>query len=332
MRNTYRNHIIFNIDGSGSMQGREDSVVKLFNNQVAFLAKRSQELDQETRVSVYIFNRDVQCLVFDTDVLRTPNINDLYKPSGQTALIDATLKAIEDAEKIPQLYHDSSFLIYVISDGENNIHDYSAPKLSQRIKNLPENWTLGMLAPDQTAVYEAKKFGFPAENISIWDTSSHQGVEGISQTIQQSTETFLVNRSKGIRGTKNLFQVDVNFSSKEVKTKLTELKPDQYNIFPVHAKSVIKPFVESWTKETYRPGSAYYMLTKPEKIQNYKQICVQDKRNGKVYTGTNARNLLGLPDYEIKVEPGDFKDFNIFAQSTSLNRNLMPGTQLIVLK
>jgi hypothetical protein len=59
---------------------------------------------------------------------------------------------------------------------------------------------------------------------------------------------------------------------------------------------------------------------------------VQDKVTGAIYVGVNARNLLGLPAQEVKVNPANVSAYNIFVQSTSVNRKLPKGTQLIVLK
>ena len=39
-----------------------------------------------------------------------------------------------------------------------------------------------------------------------------------------------------------------------------------------------------------------------------------------------------LPDYEIKVSPESHGNFKIFTQSSSVNRKLLKGTQLLVLK
>ena len=80
------------------------------------------------------------------------------------------------------------------------------------------------------------------------------------------------------------------------------------------------------------PGANYYQLTKPETLQNYKQIIVQEKMTGKTYAGVGARNLLGLPNTEVKVAPASYGNFDIFCQSSSNNRKLMAGTKLIVLK
>ena len=328
----YINHIVFVVDKSGSMRHLESEVVKVFDSQIKHLAQRSQELDQETRVSVYLFNDKVECLIYDKDVMRLPSLKNYYNTNGGTALIDGVLKAIEDLEKVPQLYGDHSVMILSISDGEENSSINHSSTLTSKINSLLDNWTMGALVPDQQGVYESIKFGFPKNNISVWNTNV-DGINEISKTITQVTDTYMVNRSRGIRGTKSLFNVDTSLlNTKVVNNVLDQLKPNEYELLSVHRDSVIKDFVESWTGKPLIKGSAYYQLVKSEEVQAYKQICIQDKKNGKVYGGTNARRILALPNYEVKVNPVNFGNYDIFIQSTSYNRKLASGTKLIVLK
>ncbi len=333
MTQNYINHIVFVLDSSGSMSNLREQVIKVFDNQIKYLAARSQELDQETRVSVYVFNDDVNCLIYDKDCLRLPSIKDFYKTGGNTALIDATMKSLDDLSKTPELYGDHSYLAFLLTDGEENSSNHSSSTLSNRIKSLPENWTLAVLVPNQIGVYECKRAGFSQDNISIWDTSSSRGLEDAGKVIRESTDRFMQARSTGLRGTKSLFKLNTNLTAREISKNLQELKPDRdYLLIPVHSDSSIKDYVESWTAVPYRPGSTYYLLTKPETVQPYKNICIENKLNGKVYAGLNARNLLNLPDYEVKVSPVDYSDYNILIQSTSSNRKLLKGTKIIVLK
>jgi hypothetical protein len=58
---------------------------------------------------------------------------------------------------------------------------------------------------------------------------------------------------------------------------------------------------------------------------------VMDKKTKKVYGGEEARNLLGLPDMEVRVKPDFNPDFKIFVQSTSTNRKLVGNTQVLLM-
>lgn len=57
-----------------------------------------------------------------------------------------------------------------------------------------------------------------------------------------------------------------------------------------------------------------------------------EKGKGSVYGGEDARRLLDLPDHVTKVRPGNHANFDIFIQSTSINRKLKNGTRVIYLR
>lgn len=330
MKQKLKNNICFCLDSSGSMSHLRESVIAVFNQQIAHLIERSKETEQETRVSVFTFDDNVKNACWDTDVLRTPSIEEFYKIGGMTAMIDATRQAITDLKKIPEMYHDPANLIIVISDGNNNLSNHLASTLKREMAALPDHWTVAFLGPNQEAINQAKMFGFEAGNCQIWDTSK-AGLLEAGQVIKKVTDNFMAGRATGVRSTKNLFTVSTTALTKSVVTaNLDPLPAKSYTILQVRKDSPIKEFVESW-KLDFRQGANYYQLSKPEKIQANKHICIRDKKNGKVYSGDSARSLLGLPNYEVKVGEAHHKDYQIFVQSSSSNRKLIAGTELIVM-
>lgn len=326
----YINHIALVLDASGSMQGRENELVKVADNQIAYLAQRSKELDQETRVTVYTFSysHNIKCLIYDKDVLRIPSIAGLYQANGQTALIDATVLALDDLALTPEKYGEHAFLIYVLTDGMENDSRISSQSLRDRINALPEHWTLATFVPDQTGVFEAKNFGFPKENIAVWDTVSSKGISEVGERIKQTTEQFMQNRTQGIRGSRTLFVSIPSVGA--VTQKLNALSQYAYELLDVRKDERIDTFVSRYSSQAFQIGKAYYQLTKSEIVQWHKQIVIFT--NGKAYTGAQARNLLGLPDHETRVRPSDHRNYEIFIQSTSPNRKLIAGTKLLILK
>lgn len=326
----YINHIVLVLDASGSMQGRKDQLIKVADNQIAYLAQRSKELDQETRVTVYSFSdwNRIECLVYDKDVLRMPSIAGIYQTYDMTALVDATLLALNDLATTPEKYGEHAFLIYVLTDGQENDSHSSSSELSRKIANLPDNWTVAAFVPDQSGVFEAKKFGFPKENIAIWDATSAKGVTEAGERIKQTTEAFMQNRTRGIRGSRNLFTLNTP-SVNVVKSSLPYLHAGQYRLFDVDYESRIDEFVENHLRRAYQRGEAYYQLTKSEIIQPQKEIAILANHN--IYYGDHARQLLGLPNYHIKVAASSYPGYEIFVQSTSNNRKLIKGTKLLVL-
>lgn len=324
------NHIVFVVDRSGSMSNLSDTVIKVFDNQVKHLADLSKQLDQETRVSVYLFGSIIENVIFDKDVLRLPSLRNLYRIEGMTALVDATLLSIDDLSKTFDKYGDHSYLVYIITDGYENASSNKGSVLKSRLDNLPDNWTVAALVPNQDGVFSTVKYGFPKNNVALWSTDSY-GLETAGNRIKEATTTYMQNRSKGIRSTNNLFNLDTsNLKTSVVRKELQSLQPNEYVLLSVATDTPIKDFVERKVG-TYVLGKSFYLLSKNEKIQANKQICVRDKKNGKVYTGQNARDMLGLPNYEVKVAPVSYANFDIFVQSTSVNRKLIRGTSVLVM-
>jgi hypothetical protein len=332
------NHIAFVLDRSGSMAGKIDTLETVFDNEIQFLKQRSVDLDQETRISIYTFDDRVECLVFDMDVMRVPSMRNQINSGGQTALTDATHKAIMDMYVLPQVYGDHAFLVYVLTDGQENASKISQSAFTETLRHLGNNWTLACMVPSARDVYEAKKFGFPQANVSVWSTTSSDGLKEVGKTTRSAMDSYMTARAAGVRSTKSFFSTDLSKVTKtNITRSLTELDQKQFDIFRVNGLVAgkmyqIKPFVESWTKEAYRLGSSYYELVKKEEIQGTKEIAVQNKLNGRVYTGRQARDVLGLPDYNLKVQPGDHGDWRIFVQSTSINRNLPVDSLVLVMK
>lgn len=329
------NHIVFVLDASSSMQsgGKDQELIKFVDSEVAYLATRSKDLNQETRVSVVTFANTVNRLIYDMDVLRLPSIKSHYKAYGSTAMLDGLGATLDDLQKYTPPFANISVLVYLVTDGQNNRYiNYNEQKLKQKLDSLPENYTVAVFVPDQTAVFEAKRFGLPAGNISVWNADGKKGVEESAVKIRATTENYMQARSQGIRGTKNLFQINTNISTQKVAANLDVLSADKYMVINVRKdKEIIKETVEAWSNKPYVVGSAYYQLTKPEKVQANKNVIVKHKRTGKVYEGAQARNLIGLPNHEVKCSPTELLDYLVFIQSSSVNRHLVGGTELIVL-
>lgn len=94
----------------------------------------------------------------------------------------------------------------------------------------------------------------------------------------------------------------------------------------------IDKFVRRNLDKEYKVGDAFYELVKTEKVQGDKEIAVVENNTNKVFVGDGARHLLGLPDHVITVKPGMNADYTIFVQSTSLNRHLPHGCQVMLVK
>jgi hypothetical protein len=335
------NHIAFVLDESGSMEDLADTVVRVFDDQIKTLAKRSVELNQETRVSLYTFSgSEVRCVVYDKDVLRLPSLKGHYRPGHNTPLITATVKALEDLLLQPELYADHAFLVYVITDGIENASDVPSfgklPLLFNRTR-AKKNWTVGALVPDRHGLQRCVGFGFDHGNVMVWDATTRKGLEDVGVAMTAATESYMTLRSQGVRSTTSLFTAQVTAKRQDV-TKVLKPVTNPYTVYtlPTTAtREAIKDFVERRSRKDYVVGSAFYQLVKTETIQANKRICLRTVPDGRLFSGNldEVRGVLGLPaGGDIKVAPGEIKDFVVFIESTSVNRNIIPGQEVLVMK
>jgi hypothetical protein len=332
----YINHIAIVADESWSMEDHARALIQVVDNQTRHLAQRSKDLDQETRITFYTFAScdDHRCLWYDKDVLRLPSLSGLYRPRGRTALIDCTRLAISDLRQTAQLYGQHAFLIYVLSDGQNNDSRSMPRELAADIAGMPGNWTIAAFAPDQTAVWELKGCGFPPDNISVWNTTSATGLEDVGRAMRDTADMWMEGRAQGVHGYnaksgRGLFKLR-DFSAAEVTSQLPPLTKGSYTFHLVPVDERIDQFVARVTGRSYENGRAYYQFMKTETIQGHKGLAVEV--GGEVYTGKAARGILGLPDCNIRVKPDQKPGCVIFVQSTSFNRKLIGGTRLLLLR
>jgi hypothetical protein len=343
------NHVSLVLDASSSMHSHAQQLVQVTDEQIKYLARRSQEMDQETRVTVYVFADEVRCVIYDKDVMRLPSIASLYKPHGNTALINATLQSQQDLGHIWEGYGDHSFLTFVFTDGEENVSHRSSPfgtaeKLSNMLKVQPEHWTVACLVPNIRGKMEAVRFGFPKSNVEIWDPTSSTGVEEAMESIKTATDTFMQARSTGTRGSKNLFGGAAKVNAATVAaTGLKPLDPSKFLILPVPNVpdgTEIRDFVND-AGHQYQLGKTFYELVqrvdkkghkRGERVGAHKDVAVMHKATSKVYLGREARDLVGLPDREVTVHPDANPDYTLFIQSTSINRHVQRGQRLLILR
>ena len=115
---------------------------------------------------------------------------------------------------------------------------------------------------------------------------------------------------------------------------LVPVTPGRFQVFEVDTDCPIKNFVESNGIE-FKRGRGFYELTKHETVQQYKEVIIQDRETGDMFTGKQVREKLGL---QPQVSKGGVKEslssrdtvkFRVFVQSTSFNRKLIGGTTFL---
>lgn len=328
------NHIAFCIDSSGSMGPYTKKTTEVFDACIKSLRESSVRWNQETRVSVYVFSsrNQIRCKVYDMDVTRVDS--SYYEFIGQqTALLKATDLAFEDSKLLPQKYGDHAFIMYVLTDGEENDSGYNSIASTINESRVLGNYTWSVLVPNEVSKVSAERCGFPKTAIEIWN-QSERGLEEVGKNFKSNMENYYSIRSQGLKATKNgAFAVDLSqVSVNDVKNNLKKLKKNQYEILINESNKAI--YTKDLTEKNgyeYENGNCYYQLVKNEHIQAYKRLAIQSRSDDAVYYGPEARQMLGLPTSEIKVSPGDHHGWNLFVQSTAPNRNIIPAQRMLLM-
>ncbi len=362
------NHVALVIDKSGSMHQHENTVIRVVDGFVKGLCEESKERTdpatgrkiprQETRISLYAFDHEVKCLVWDMSVEDLPSMRDVYRVNnGATSLIEATVLALEDLKsEVSEKYGEHSFLQITWTDGVENASGCSETnqmhssadgtrmirpaqlgmwkeRIQKVLGSLPDHWTSAILVPSSLAKRKAQEYGFPAGNISVWDADTTQGVEEAIGTMTAAATSFLRGRDVGVRGTKNLFAVGQDISVDDVKANLEPLDALKYKLISVKAESEIRPFVQSHGLAYYQ-GCAYYQLGVRVSVQASKEVAILEKSTDRIFTGQAARDMLfgtGSTAGTISVKAGHNADLEVYVQSRSVNRKLKAGTRLLVM-
>lgn len=327
-------------DHSGSMSSIAGAAARDYNDNIASIREASLANNQDTIVSVVECGGDVRRVVVNSNVTALQSIaENQYGTGGGTPLFDSIGELIELFERVPDAKDESvSFLIMAVTDGEE-LHSrrYNATSLSCKIRELQatDRWTFVFRVPRG---YGRKliQLGIAEGNILEWEQTS-RGVEVASVATRSAFNTYYTARSTGVKST-NKFYADLSsVTSKDVATTLKDISSEVL-MWPVSSSddgTAIRDFVETRLNGLpFLKGAAFYQLNKTEpEVQDHKRIIIRDKTTNAIYEGAAARQMLGLPTWgTIRLAPKELGNFDLFIQSTSVNRKVSKGTHIVYWK
>jgi hypothetical protein len=112
----------------------------------------------------------------------------------------------------------------------------------------------------------------------------------------------------------------------EERPGLVPVPAGRFQVLEVDSDQAIKDFVLEQGL-TFKKGRGFYQFTKTETIQEHKEVVLMDKNTGDMYNGDEARETIGLPyGSRGRIKPATLDQFDVFVQSTSVNRKLIGGT------
>ena len=219
-----------------------------------------------------------------------------------------------------------------ITNYENRSKFFNTRTISEQIRSrqATDRWTFVFRGP-KGSTKTFRDLGVAEGNIMEWEQTTADLARSTVVTTQ-GISNYFVARSAG-KTSSTAFFANINVPKEQVKAAVADTTSNFY-LLNVDYDSRIDDLVTS-KFGSYQVGRGFYQLTKLEKaVQDYKEIALLDKTTRKIYSGTgNVRSLLGLPTYgSVKLVPGDHKNYDIFIQSTSVNRKLIGGTKMLYKK
>jgi len=334
-------HVAFCIDESGSVRSIIRPLVEAYNQTVTDIRGAVLDEGQEASMTAMAFgDRNLKHRILYTgqqvQTVKPLSARD-FNPTGMTPLFDSVYRAIKKLEELDDGKPDTSFVISVITDGhENDSRDPGVPATLRLIdeKTATDRWTFTFLVPNGNEDHFSREYGIPRGNVQGWDTKTAQGTQAAFIATSASYRGFFKEKSAvgiGKKMSSRSFYSDTSdLTVRTARSALSEITNQVEFIVPNETCQIRQAILDAgkeWIK-----GAAFYALIKTEKkVQPYKMVALRVKTSGKVYCGQQAREMLGIGQATntVRLVPGDHGKFDVFIQSTSVNRKIPAGTEVL---
>lgn len=333
-----KTHVAFCLDESGSVAGILRALIDAYNQNMKSIRNAVLDEGQEATMTALAFgDRNLKHRIIyagqQVQTVRELNYGDL-RPSGMTPLFDSVARAIDALKQLDDGNPDTTFVVTAITDGEENAScDPGVSRTLSMMNSLvpTDRWTFTFLVPSNAAKSFSRRYGIPEGNVLPWDEKTSAGTQKALKSTSDAYGQYFRARSAGTRSTNKFFADLSHVSSKQVAQTMEDISKEIV-LINVEKDGRIDDLVESKIG-SYVKGTCFYQLTKTEKaVQANKLILIRDRVNGHVFVGDAARQMLGLDQSygTVKLAPGKTGNFDVFIQSTSVNRKLIHGTQVVV--
>lgn len=328
-----RTEIIFLLDNSGSMEDYTDDVPKVYKTIYKAISENAD--DQEISCTFYTFGTAVRTKFVGGNIKKLADIGDYNPNEGHTALKEAIVTAIQNAKKSKYIDDpNTSYLLIILTDGQENTppggtkyENYYVGNLIKEMKDT-DRWSVVVSCPKADVASIAKNFSIPEGNIQGWDLS-RAGIKEVEAAQAKGFGRFIKDR-KTAKSTTSFFEVNIGkLGVRAVKSELDKEDKNRFKKLKVTKATNVNEFV---TDKGYKfeLGRVFYSLQKRETIQSYKEIVLQRRGTDEFYGGDAVRDLCGLEHgVDGKVEPGNLGDWIVWVQSTSPNRKLLGGMEIL---
>lgn len=312
------NYVVLVIDKFGLMQKYQFIVVCVVDEFVKGFKEEFDVFGYEIWILFYVFDYNVECLVWDMDVKVFLFIWGFYCFDGVMLLIQVLVFLFEDLKsEIFEKYGEYFFFQVVWIDGEENVlgyceygnmyiqygwvvncrqFDYWLSKIQLVMGGLLDYWIFVIFVFSLLVKWIVQGYGFLVGNIVIWDVDMMKGVEEVIGIVKVVVMSFLCGCEVGVCGIKNFFVVGQDFDVNVVCVVFKLLDGMKYWLLEIKLGDVDKEiclFVQEYNI-MYKLGMVYYQFGSCVIVQVSKNVVVFDMLGVKllVYIGFDVLCLV----------------------------------------
>lgn len=183
--------------------------------------------------------------------------------------------------------------------------------LAESIKGIDKNFIHSLIISDDEVLKEKRN----------WTEKSKKAKRKGKSTKEKSDTGF-----SGIKSIITEDQIDLS--------KLEPVTPGKYQYITVEKDSNNKEVFADFGPK-FKTGLIYYELVKTEEVSPKKHIIIRDNTTGDLYSGDEARTMVGLRPLDPtdstkdRVKASNLGDCTVYIQSTSVNRKHKAGSTLL---
>jgi len=191
-------HLLFILDRSGSMEPIAPAAIDGFNS---FLRRHLEE-PGDARLTLVLFDDQYEVPCDSIPLAEVLPLNErTYEPRGCTALLDATVRAIDELGSklaaFPEDQRPGSVIVAILTDGEENASlQHTWQDVQDRIAHQSKayQWQFLFLGANQDAIATAAQCGIHANNAATFVADS-AGTAASMDTFSRKSASIRKSRS-----------------------------------------------------------------------------------------------------------------------------------------
>jgi uncharacterized protein YegL len=212
-------HVVFILDRSGSMSGKEADVIGGFNSYVDELRRNPAG---PVGISYLRFDNVVELVWNDVPLADVPRMTpDDYAVRGNTALLDAVAMTVSSIKDVTE----HRYVVIVHTDGmENASREWTVERVKTLIeeRQARDNWTFAFFGEGVDAWSQAERYGYGAGQRAEYSAARAKDLYMANARVSNVMRSKTMRSSKKFADATSQVMRDAALSDDEIERALKE--------------------------------------------------------------------------------------------------------------